>query len=286
MKIYMKNKALKQDESPLSQVQAEIMKIESDFLEHGLVIHRTPRQDLLEKIIESIQVISEAILKKPLPVDVYTFLQKTHEHVPVEQLNSFRLAVYQQLNALVWFRDAYYEMGKFILDTLVGDELAMQNRINLSIQCPSDNSSLLSIHSDAFSGETPFQLVMWTPLVDVSGTQSMFKIDPETSFQSIENLRDYRSTLELQNAHESKMEFLTIRRGEVMVFCPNILHGNITNTEQLSRWSFNVRFKSLWSPYNHIDGNEKKLGSFYIPHRIKPLTRFGLRWREPLPFKE
>lgn len=261
-----------------------VQEIEADFLKHGLVVRRTPRQDLLDKIIDAIREISEKFLQKSLPVDVNTFLLKTHEYVPVEQLNAFRLTVYQKLNSLTWFRNAYYEMGKFLLDPLIGDELAMQNRVNLSIQCPSDTSSLLAIHCDAFSGETPYQVVMWIPLVDVSGTQSMFKIDPEASFHSIENLREFRSTIDLHDAHEAKMEFLTIKRGEVMVFCPNILHGNITNTEPLSRWSFNVRFKSLWSPYSDIDGNEKKLGSFYVPYRLKPLTRFGLRWREPLPF--
>ena len=34
--------------------------------------------------------------------------------------------------------------------TLVGNELAMQNRINLSIQLPRDDSSLLAIQSTMF----------------------------------------------------------------------------------------------------------------------------------------
>jgi sporadic carbohydrate cluster 2OG-Fe(II) oxygenase len=259
--------------------------IEKDFFEHGLVIRRTPHEDLLNRILEAIGEILEDLLEKPLPVDINVFLEKTHKYIPVNRLNTLRLEVYKQLNSLEWFRDAYYEIGKFILDVLVGDELAMQNRINLSIQYPGDNSSLLAIHSDAFSGETPFQVVMWMPLMDVSGTQSMFKIPPKLSFNSIENLRDFRSTLELQNAHESKMEFVTVRKGEIMIFSPNILHGNVSNKEMISRWSFNVRFKSIWSPYSEIDGNEKKLGSFYVPYRLKPLTKFGLRWQEPLPFQ-
>ena len=49
----------------------------------------------------------------------------------------------------------------------------MQRKINLSIQLPYDNSSLLPIHSDVWSGCSPF-VVLWVPLVDVYDSKSMF----------------------------------------------------------------------------------------------------------------
>ena len=52
----------------------------------------------------------------------------------------------------------------------------MQNKINISIQIPKDKNSLIDMHSDIFTGETPFQAVLWIPLVDVSKTKSMFYI--------------------------------------------------------------------------------------------------------------
>ena len=37
------------------------------------------------------------------------------------------------------------------------------------------------MHSDAYAGESPFQVVVWTPLVDVSNTKSMFFTKPSIS---------------------------------------------------------------------------------------------------------
>ena len=42
----------------------------------------------------------------------------------------------------------------------------MQQRINLSIQLPNDKSSLLPIHSDTWSGDSPFETVVWIPMVN------------------------------------------------------------------------------------------------------------------------
>ena len=50
----------------------------------------------------------------------------------------------------------------------------MQKRINLSIQLPNDSSSLLPLHSDIWSGDSPFEAVVWIPLVDCFKTKSMY----------------------------------------------------------------------------------------------------------------
>ena len=47
------------------------------------------------------------------------------------------------------------------LDMIVGNELVMQKSINLSIQLPNDDSSLLPIHADVWSGDSPFEVVAW-----------------------------------------------------------------------------------------------------------------------------
>ena len=54
----------------------------------------------------------------------------------------------------------------------------MQMRVNLSIQLPRDKSSLLPVHSDVWSGDSPFETVVWLPLVDCFKTKSMFILPP------------------------------------------------------------------------------------------------------------
>ena len=55
----------------------------------------------------------------------------------------------------------------------------MQSRLNLSIQFPQDKSSLLPVHSDVWSGDSPFETVVWLPLVDCYKTKSMFILPPK-----------------------------------------------------------------------------------------------------------
>ena len=53
----------------------------------------------------------------------------------------------------------------------------MQLRINLSIQMPNDDSSLLPIHSDVWSGDSPFESVIWLPLVNCYKTKSIYLLN-------------------------------------------------------------------------------------------------------------
>ena len=65
-----------------------------------------------------------------------------------------------------------------MVETIVGNELAMQNKLNLSFQMPNDKNSQLPMHSDIYAGESPFQVVVWIPLVNASSTKSMFITSP------------------------------------------------------------------------------------------------------------
>src|SRR6185503_5367346 len=115
-----------------------------------------------------------------------------HQIVPVPELNALRLAVYRRMNDVPWMRPTYFALGRALLESLVGNELAMQNRINLSIQYPDDDSSLLDLHADVFSGETPYQVVQWLPLVDCRDTKSMFILPMGRSREVTASLPQYR----------------------------------------------------------------------------------------------
>ena len=55
----------------------------------------------------------------------------------------------------------------------------MQKNINLSIQMPGDDSSMLPVHADVLNGDSPFEVVLWVPLVDCHATKSMYILSPE-----------------------------------------------------------------------------------------------------------
>ena len=82
--------------------------------------------------------------------------------------------IYAEINKHDWILKKMMELFKYYIEEIVGNEIAIQKKVNLSIQIPQDNTSILPMHSDFFSGESLYQLNLWLPLVNVKDTSSMF----------------------------------------------------------------------------------------------------------------
>lgn len=213
------------------------------------------------------------------------FLDRIHEHLGLDRLNDVRLQLFNDLNEQEWLRPTYYRLGKSIIDRVVGNELAMQNKVNISIQIPNDDSSTLPLHADSFGGETPYQVVEWLPLVDCHDTKSMFVLPKERNDALLPKLQEFegKGMNEIMRAVESDVEWIDVAFGEVLVFMPHLLHGNVVNRESFTRWSMNSRFTGLFTPYTSA---EKKLGAYYQPITTRPVTELALRYIEPNGFTE
>ena len=257
-----------------------------EFLKHGYVIRDVDRPDVLEALRHRVVEIACESLGVDLPKDDGEFLNSMHTRLPISKLNAFRVALYNLLSSQSWFRPSYFWLAKSTLETLVGNELAMQNRVNLSIQMPNDESSVLDVHSDTFDAETPFQVVEWLPLVDVYDTKSMFILPPAANqavFGSLKQLLEQGGPAQVFQEVKDQVVWLRVPYGKVLIFTPNLLHGNIVNRVPETRWSFNGRFKSLFTPYG---GPAKSLGSYYLPITTKVVSRVGMAYRAPKGFDE
>jgi sporadic carbohydrate cluster 2OG-Fe(II) oxygenase len=256
-----------------------------EFAATGYVIHPVDNRGLLDELRGKIVEIVCDQLKVPFPNDIDEFLNHFDRRCSVEKLNELRLGTYRKMNAQPWFRPTYFALARSVIETLVGNELAMQNRVNLSIQLPDDNSSLLPIHADTFGGETPFQVVEWLPLVDCYKTKSMFILPKTHSESKYAELTQYegRGMDALYEEVKGDLVWLDVPYGNVLVFSTNYLHGGVVNREPEARWSMNCRLTGLFTPYR---GAEKKLGSFYLPIATRPVTKIGLTYREPSGFSE
>lgn len=186
-----------------------------------------------------------------------------------ETLNEFRLGRIEMLKELPNLKELYYSLARNALDIIVGNELAIQRHINLSIQLPGDASSLLPIHCDTWSGDSPYEVVLWVPLVDCYGTKSMFYTHPD-------NQPALAGKTTEQLFQESNAYFVDCKYGECLIFSQNYMHGNRVNETQETRWSLNCRFKGLLSPYA-----DKKLGEFFEPITIRPATILGMKYEHP-----
>ncbi|MEO1368216.1 MAG: sporadic carbohydrate cluster 2OG-Fe(II) oxygenase, partial [Acidobacteriota bacterium] len=110
----------------------------------------------------------------PAGGDVGPWLDDLASRCDPADLNPLRLHVFHGLNARDWLRPAVFHLARRALHALVGNELAMQRRVNLSIQMPGDAGSLLPLHADSWSGDSPYEIVLWIPLVDARATKSLF----------------------------------------------------------------------------------------------------------------
>ncbi len=255
----------------------------NQLIENGYIICPVDNVNLLNEFRNRIVKLVCEKLNCSTPDSVDIFLENIHHQITPTALNELRLYVFRNLNELSDTRSIYFHLGRSILFDVVGNELAMQNKVNLSIQMPNDNGSLLDMHSDVYGGESPFQVVQWLPLVNVSKSQSMFILPAEKSravaaqFQSIGNMQ------EIFEIVKKDLIWLDINYGHVLIFDSSCLHGNVINAEKNSRWSLNSRFKGLFTPYTSA---EKKLGSFYLPITTKAATKIGLNYSEPYGFEE
>jgi len=249
----------------------------SDFIEKGFLIVDVESNDSLKKIRHTIVDFASSYLGV-LPDNDSEFLNDFHSAVNVSELNDVRLHLIRRLSAEPAFRQHYWTLVRSYLETLVGNELAMQLRINLSIQLPCDDSSLLPVHSDVWSGDSPFEVVVWLPLVDCYGTKSMYILPPGLSEELSAEFSQHakKSSEELFLYIEPHVRWIQIPYGKALIFNQNLPHGNRINKESETRWSLNCRFKSVFSPYG-----DKKLGEFFEPVTLRAASFIGMNYRYP-----
>ena len=248
-------------------------KIIKSFNKNGYFIFNLDKK-ILKKFKNEIIFISKRFFKKNKIKK--NFFENFHQYINPSSLNDYRMNIYSKLNSNLWFRKNYYELGRRELDILCGNELVMQRKVNLSIQLPKDDSSILPIHSDVWSGCSPYEVVLWIPLVNCQKTNSMYMLSQKDNKDYYQNIKLLNSVDELETKASSKKKSLNIKFGQGLIFLHSILHGNTVNIEKTTRWSFNCRFKSVFSPYN-----DKSIGETFLPITLKPTTIQAMNYKEP-----
>lgn len=253
--------------------------VAKEFLSQGYCLLEVENSAALAEISEFVNSAGLSSLKDETSMNDVLWRETIHDRVSCAKLNDFRLDIIQSISAHGSWQKLMYSLASRAIDTIVGNELAVQRSCNLSIQLPNDTSSLLPVHSDVWSGNSPYEIVLWVPLVDCRGSQCMYLLPREESEEIIGKFDQYAamSAEELYGEISEKVKFIEINYGQALIFWHGLIHGNRVNQEQSTRWSMNFRFKSLLSPY----GN-KGLGESFVPFSIKPLTRLGYSYQEPI----
>lgn len=255
------------------------------FLAEGFVVRPCESLDVLHSLRDSILRDANSWLRSQGIKQTISDLRNSHTSIPNSLVNDIRLHLFAKLNVDSGVRRGYFGLAASLIQSLVGNELAMQNKVNLSVQQPQDQTSILQMHSDVWTGDSPFQVVLWVPLTDSTATNAMFLLPPMESRDAYSRARagELHSMAEIHDAYMNHVKLIDVPYGSVLIFDSNCLHGNQLNTTSASRWSLNCRVASLLAPSTTP---ERRLGPYYTPIMIRPATLMGLRAIEQLGLSE
>lgn len=248
--------------------------LQKKYLKDGYIILPVANKKAYEKIVSIVTSSVKDTLKK----NINFSFDNIHKNISEENLNNFRVKIISKINSHINFKRFLFLTCKPYIDIIVGNELVMQKNINLSIQYPNDSSSLLDVHSDTWAGDSSYEVVVWLPLVNCYKTKSMYIMNRNLSEKYAKKLFIQKNTSSDSLFHKIKknIKWLKINKGQILIFNQNLIHGNHINKEMTTRWSFNCRFKAIFTPYS-----EKKIGDYFIPITMRPATKDGMHFKLP-----
>ena len=258
----------------LNFLTPEDQKISNEFKKNGFIIRDVAN-------IKSLDWIQSKFVNQIKKVKKNKYLQvlnTIHTKIKQNTLNNFRLKIYNKINQERDYKFHYFQLARPYLEAIAGNELAMQKKINLSIQLPRDETSLLSLHSDVWAGDSPFEVVAWIPLVNCFKTKAMYILPPNKykKFNKAVSQRRFNDNEKLYQFIKKDIKWIKINYGQVLIFNQSLPHGNRVNKENETRWSLNCRFKSTFTPYG-----DKKVGEFFEPITLRSISELGLKYKLP-----
>lgn len=190
------------------------------------------------------------------------------------KLNEMRVKLIREVTESVDSGTLIYQAFRSTIHDLLGPDLLVQKSTNLVIQQPNDPNPS-ELHRDA-PANSPYEVVVWLPLVDCFGTKSMYVLDREKTAEALGRLE--RNPADWEGFHDHCLEVgenVPAAYGTALFFWTGLFHGSRVNTEHETRFSLNMRYKSLFSP-----GGLKEPFEFFKIHRLSPLTKLGIEFQK------
>jgi sporadic carbohydrate cluster 2OG-Fe(II) oxygenase len=206
------------------------------------------------------------------PETGFNNLHKSISDLSPGEFNSRRVELIDKLTNECDASEMVFKAFERQILSLIGPDILAQKTCNLVIQPPRDPNPS-EIHRDA-PLNSPYEVVVWVPLVDCFSTKSMYILDEESTKKAFSFL-DSNPTdwLGFENYARSLAVNPSVPFGSALFFHTGMLHGSDINTENETRISLNIRYKNIFSPA----GLKNQLQFFKIL-RSSPFTRMGARF--------
>ena len=151
-----------------------------------------------------------------------------------------------------------------LVESLCGKELFIQRRAFTIINVPGKEHSKQWPHYELMSGISPFTYGLWAPLHDIEDDGGAYYIDQKASLKVMKKEQEAGlvNGPTVLNMMEKKKP-TRLKFGQVLVFNPFVLHGNVTFKSKLARIACTVRFQSYNEPL--LQKNSDYLKYYRLP---------------------
>jgi sporadic carbohydrate cluster 2OG-Fe(II) oxygenase len=239
--------------------------------EKGFVVIDADEPKYLETLRSEVFSIAREIFQLPdtSPEQGFNNFHKNIEGMAPGQLNKLRIDLIQRITADCDVRELVFKAFEKQIFQMLGPDILAQKNCNLVLQPPGDPNPS-ELHRDA-PANSPYEIVVWVPLVDCFGSKAMYILDiknTERAFAYLDaNPADWTG---FESYAKSLAVTPAVPFGTALIFHTGCLHGSDINCEHETRVSLNVRYKNIFSP----SGLKNQL-QFFSPLRVSEVARLG-----------
>lgn len=188
------------------------------------------------------------------------FIDKMQAFTSERKLEKIRLVMSSmtksQINELMISLLSFDQASEIIADScknivkdLSGEEIFLQRRAITIFNLPSKEHRRQWPHYELMSGVSPFTYILWAPFHDLDENDGVFYKELDQSYDLIKeehNTGVVNGPTILNKKYKEKP--IKLKYGEVIVFSPFLLHGNISFKSNLTRIATSTRFQSIKKP--------------------------------------
>jgi len=204
--------------------------------------------------------------------DIEIILNQFHKYINNYSLGEFnkkRINLIQRISAEVDASGLIFSAFQNSIIDILGPDILAQKGCNLVLQPPLDPNPS-ELHRDT-PANSPYELVVWVPLVNAYATKAMYILSAEDTKKAFDYLEKFpKEWDEFEKKCKSLSKVGTVEFGKALIFNASLLHGSEINAENETRVSLNIRYKNLFSP----SGFKNQL-QFFKPIRVSDFARLG-----------
>ena len=243
----------------------------SNTLEKGFIIVQADNTSYLDQVRSEIFKLTREIFQIS-ETDPELGFNNFHRYIGTltpAQLNTMRIELIKKITDQVDVSELIFRAFEGTLTKLLGPDILAQKTCNLVLQPPNDPNPS-ELHRDA-PANSPYEIVVWLPLVDCYRTKAMYILDIDATTTCLEQLGKNPSNWDDFENHSKKLASNPdVPYGSALLFFTGLLHGSEINQEAETRVTLNIRYKNFFSP----SGLKNQL-QFFKPLRVSNLTKLG-----------